>query len=155
MKLKQTYGLSELGILPTRSKGSGSLWMKLGTEGFEHRIADDVLWIRSATAMLGYLNAPSPFDDEGWFNTGDVVETDGEYVPALGRRSEIVNVGGEKVYPGEVESTLLAAGNARDVTVSGRPTPVMDRSSSPRFGDRVRGARGACRAVKRFLCKVP
>ncbi len=124
VKLKQTYGLSELGILPTRSKDSGSLWMKLGTDGFEHRVVGGVLWIRSATAMLGYLNAPSPFDDEGWFNTGDVVETDGEYVRVLGRRSEIINVGGEKVYPGEVESTLLAAGNIRDVTVSGRPNPV-------------------------------
>ncbi|MEM5426184.1 ANL family adenylate-forming protein [Paraburkholderia ferrariae] len=124
VKLKQTYGLSELGILPTQSKAAGSLWMKLGTDGFEHKIVDGVLWVRSATAMLGYLNASSPFDEQGWFNTQDVVETDGEYVRVLGRRSEIINVGGEKVYPGEVESTLLAAGNVRDVTVSGRPNPV-------------------------------
>ncbi|MXN75275.1 AMP-binding protein [Burkholderia sp. 4701] len=124
VKLKQTYGLSELGILPTQSKESGSLWMKLGTDGFEHKIVDGVLWVRSETAMLGYLNAPSPFDDEGWFNTQDVVETDGDYVRVLGRRSEIINVGGEKVYPSEVENTLLAAGNVRDVTVSGRPNPV-------------------------------
>ncbi|WP_321861669.1 fatty acid--CoA ligase family protein [Burkholderia cenocepacia] len=124
VKLKQTYGLSELGILPTQSKDSGSLWMKLGTDGFEHRIVDGVLWVRSETAMLGYLNAPSPFDDAGWFNTQDVVETDGDYVRVLGRRSEIINVGGEKVYPSEVENALLAAGNVRDVTVSGRPNPV-------------------------------
>ncbi|SDR62507.1 ANL family adenylate-forming protein [Paraburkholderia tuberum] len=124
VKLKQTYGLSELGILPTQSKDSGSLWMKLGTNGFEHKIVDGVLWVRSETAMLGYLNAPTPFDDDGWFNTQDVVETEGEYVRVLGRRSEIINVGGEKVYPSEVESTLLAAGNVRDVTVAGRPNPV-------------------------------
>lgn len=74
--------------------------------------------------MLGYLNAATPFDDDGWFNTQDVVETDGEYVRVLGRRSEIINVGGEKVHPSEVESTLLAAGNVRDVTVAGRPSPV-------------------------------
>jgi acyl-CoA synthetase (AMP-forming)/AMP-acid ligase II len=124
VRLKQTYGLSELGILPTQSKESGSLWMKLGADGFEHRVVDGVLHVRSETAMLGYLNAPSPFDDAGWFNTQDVVETDGDYVRVLGRRSEIINVGGEKVYPSEVENTLLAAGNVRDVTVSGRPNPV-------------------------------
>ena len=60
VQFKQTYGLSELGILPTRSRDSGSLWLKLGDAGFEHKIVDGVLWIRSPSAMLGYLNAPSP-----------------------------------------------------------------------------------------------
>lgn len=124
VKLKQTYGLSELGIMPTRSKSSDSLWMKLGSDGFEHKIVDGVLWIRSECAMLGYLNAAAPFDAEGWFNTQDIVETDGEYLKVLGRRSEIINVGGEKVYPNEVENTLLAAGNVRDVTVSAKASPI-------------------------------
>jgi acyl-CoA synthetase (AMP-forming)/AMP-acid ligase II len=124
VKLKQTYGLSELGIMPTQSKAPDSLWMKLGNDGFEHKIVDGVLWIRSASAMLGYLNAPSPFDADGWFNTQDIVETDGEYLRVLGRRSEIINVGGEKVYPNEVESTLLAAGNVRDVTVSAKANAI-------------------------------
>ena len=48
VRLKQTYGLSELGILPTRSRNSGSVWLKLGNAGFEHKIVDGVLWIRSA-----------------------------------------------------------------------------------------------------------
>lgn len=133
VKLKQTYGLSELGILPTQSKGPDSLWMKLGSDGFEHKIVDGVLWIRSDSAMLGYLNAPSPFDADGWFNTQDVVETDGEYLRVLGRRSEIINVGGEKVYPNEVESVLLAAGNVRDVTVSARPSPITGQVVTARI----------------------
>src|SRR5262245_18877496 len=92
-RLKQTYGLSEVGILPTQSRDSGSVWLKLG-KGFEHKIVDGVLWIKSASAMLGYLNAPSPFDADGWFNTKDLVETDGEYMRILGRKSELINVGG-------------------------------------------------------------
>jgi acyl-CoA synthetase (AMP-forming)/AMP-acid ligase II len=124
VRLKQTYGLSELGILPTLSKGSASLWMKIGDDGIEHKVVDGVLWIRAGTAMLGYLNAPSPFDSEGWFNTQDAVETDGEYLRILGRRSEIINVGGEKVYPIEVEDVLLEAGNVRDATASGWPSPI-------------------------------
>jgi acyl-CoA synthetase (AMP-forming)/AMP-acid ligase II len=74
--------------------------------------------------MLGYLNAPSPFDADGWLNTGDVVETKGEYLRIVGRASEAINIGGEKVYPAEVESVLLQMSNVRDVTVYGRRSPV-------------------------------
>lgn len=124
IRLKQTYGLSEVGILPTRSRSDDSLWMTLGSSGFEHKIIDNILWIRSDMAMLGYLNADAPFDDEGYFNTQDVVEVDGPYLRVLGRKSEIINVGGEKVYPNEVESTLLEAGNVAEAVVSGKPSPV-------------------------------
>jgi acyl-CoA synthetase (AMP-forming)/AMP-acid ligase II len=124
VRLKQTYGLSELGILPTRSRDSGSVWLELGQAGFEHKIVDGVLWIRSPSAMLGYLNAPEPFDADGWFNTQDLVETDGKYVRILGRKSELINVGGEKVHPTEIENVLLQFDNVKDVTVRGRPNPV-------------------------------
>jgi acyl-CoA synthetase (AMP-forming)/AMP-acid ligase II len=124
VRFKQTYGLSELGILPTQSRDSGSVWLKLGNAGFEHKIVDGVLWIRSPSAMLGYLNAPSPFDADGWFNTQDLVESDGEYIRILGRKSELINVGGEKVHPTEIENVLLQLDNIKDVTVRGQPNPI-------------------------------
>ncbi len=124
IRFKQTYGLSELGILPTQSRSSDSLWLKLGHSGFEHQVRDGVLWLRSETAMLGYLNAPSPFDADGWFNTQDLVEVDGEYLRIVGRKSEMINVGGEKVHPTEVENVLLQCPNIKDATVSGRANPV-------------------------------
>ncbi|MET9695829.1 long-chain fatty acid--CoA ligase [Streptomyces sp. NPDC006529] len=123
-RLKQTYGLSELGIMPTKSRDDGSLWVKLGGEGFSYRIEDGILWIRSDMAMLGYLNAPAPFDDNGFFNTQDAVETDGDYVRILGRKSELINVAGEKVYPSEVENVLLELDYVADAVVSGRPSHV-------------------------------
>lgn len=83
VRLKQTYGLSELGILPTRSKRDDTLWITLGTNGFQHKIVDNELWIKSDMAMLGYLNSPATFDDEGFFNTQDVVDVDGEYIRVL------------------------------------------------------------------------
>jgi acyl-coenzyme A synthetase/AMP-(fatty) acid ligase len=124
VRFKQTYGLSELGILPTRSRDSGSLWIELGNAGFEHKIVDGVLWIRSPSAMLGYLNAPSPFDPDGWFNTQDLVESEGEYIRILGRKSELINVGGEKVHPTEIENVVLQLDNVKDVTVRGQPNPI-------------------------------
>jgi acyl-CoA synthetase (AMP-forming)/AMP-acid ligase II len=117
--LQQTYGLSELGILRSKSRKDDSLWVKVGGEGFKTRVIDGVLWIKSRSAMLGYLNAPSPFDEEGWFNTRDVVEVDGDHIRILGRDSEIINVGGEKVFPTEVENHVLEIDNIKDVIVFG------------------------------------
>ena len=122
--LKQTYGLTELGVLPTRSRSPDSLWLKLGGMGCDVRVVDGVLWVRSATAMLGYLNAPSPFDEDGWYNTHDAVEVDGPYIRILGRTTELINVGGQKVYPSEVESTLLELDNICDATVRGEANAV-------------------------------
>ncbi len=96
----------------------------MGGEGYDTKIVDGTLWIRAQSAMLGYLNAPSPFDEEGWMNTGDMVEVDGDYIRILGRKSEIINVGGQKVYPAEVESCLLQMDNVKDAVVLGEKNPI-------------------------------
>jgi long-chain acyl-CoA synthetase len=124
VELLQTYGLSEVGILRSKSRDSSSLWVKVGGEDFQTKVVDGVLWIRARSAMLGYLNHPSPFDADGWFNTGDLVEVDGEWLRFLGRRSEVVNVGGQKVYPAEVESVLLEMPGVRDAMVVGERSPI-------------------------------
>lgn len=123
--LKQTYGLSELGILSTQSRDSSSKWMKIGGAGFDVQVRNGTLWIKSEQAMLGYLNAPSPFDADGWYDTGDQVEVDGEYFQILGRESEVINVAGEKVFPIEIESFLLTLDNVRDVVVREKRSPVV------------------------------
>jgi len=123
--LQQTYGLTELGILSSKSKSADSLWVKIGGEGFETKIVNSVLWIKANSAMLGYLNAPSPFDKEGWFNTGDMVESEGDYFRILGRQSEAINVGGEKVYPTEIENIIQMMEGVEDVTVKGEPNPIV------------------------------
>ena len=125
VRLLQTYGLSELGIMDTKSKSNDSLWVKLGGEGFETRVRDGMLEIKARSAMLGYLNAPSPFTDDGWFKTMDAVEQDGEFFKILGRKSEIINIGGEKVYPAEVESFFLEMPGVIDIAVKGEPNPIM------------------------------
>lgn len=122
--LQQTYGLSELGILQSKSKEPDSLWVKIGGEGFETRVVDGILHIKARSSMLGYLNAPSPFTDDGWFNTNDVVEVDGDYLRILGRKSEIINVGGEKVYPVEVENVIQELDAVGEVTVYGEKNAI-------------------------------
>jgi acyl-coenzyme A synthetase/AMP-(fatty) acid ligase len=124
-RLLQTYGLTELGILRSQSKESNSLWLRIGGEGYEWKVVNGRLWIRARSAMLGYLNAPSPFDAGGFFDTGDLVEVDGEWVRFLGRDSDVINVGGNKVHPAEVESALLQMDNVADVVVRGETHPLV------------------------------
>lgn len=131
--LQQTYGLSEVGILRSKSERPDSLWVRVGGEGYETKMEDGTLWIKAHCAMLGYLNAPSPFDAEGWLNTGDLVEVKGEYIRFLGRATEIINVGGQKVHPAEVENVLMEIPNVRDVTVSSAPNAITGNIVVARF----------------------
>jgi long-chain acyl-CoA synthetase len=119
VRFHQTYGTSELCLTRTQSRSSDSLWLKLGGDGFEYRVIDGLLHIRSEFAMLGYLNAPNPIGSDGWMATGDRVEQDGEWIRFLGRDSDVINVGGEKVTPLEIESVLIGAENILDVRVYG------------------------------------
>lgn len=125
VELQQTYGLSELGVLRSQSRDDGSLWVRIGGKGFETKVVDGILWIRSEFAMLGYLNAPSMFDADGWFNTQDRVEADGEYFRILGRITDLINIGGQKVYPAEIEDVILALSNVEDVVVYGEPHAIL------------------------------
>jgi long-chain acyl-CoA synthetase len=131
-KLINKYGTTEMGSPQTRSREDGSLWVKIDSEGFETKVVDGVLWIRAQSAMMGYLNAPSPFTEGGWFQTGDAVEVDGEHIRILGRKSEIINVGGEKVYPVEVENVIQSMDGVVAASVSGEQHPITGQLVSAR-----------------------
>ena len=127
VELRQTYGLIELGVLRAKSMSSDSLWVKVGGDGYDLRVVDGILQIKADSAMLGYLNAPSPFTEDGYFITGDRVELNGEYMRFLGRDSELINVGGQKVFPAEVEAVLLACELVAEAVVYGQPNPITGK----------------------------
>lgn len=105
--IRQTYGMSELGILRVRTRCRDELWIQVGGEGVESKIVDNELYLRAQNRMEGYLNAPSPFDDEGWYATKDIIECDEDWIRIVGRRDTLINVGGLKVLPSEVEHAAL------------------------------------------------
>lgn len=154
IELKQTYGLSEIGIMRSRSKNSDSLWLKIGGEDYQTKTVDGILYIKAKTAMLGYLNHPSPFDEEGWFNTQDKVQVDGELVKILDRETDIINVGGQKVYPAEVESVLLGIDNIAEVSVFGRPNPIMGYVVAARVNLKGEEPLSTLKKRIRTYCKV-
>ena len=119
VELRQTYGMIELGVLRAKTRSSDSLWVKVGGAGYDLRVVDSILQIKAESAMLGYINAPSPFTDDGYLITGDLVEQDGDWLRILGRQSDLINVGEQKVYPSEVEATILDHEAVQDIVVYG------------------------------------
>ena len=121
---RQTFGMSELGILRVKSKSRDSLFMKIGGEGVEWKIQEDLLLIKSSTRMLGYLNAESPFDENGWYQTNDRVVQDDEYIKVVGRNNDIVNVGGLKFLLTEVERVAYQHPDIALVKAVARTNPI-------------------------------
>lgn len=109
VKFLQTFGTSETGIAQTISNYSKGTFLKIEDPNLEYKIINNELLLRSKTQILGYLNAPMDrFSNDGWFSTGDLVETNSDgFIKIIGRNQDVINVGGEKVLPGEVETVLL------------------------------------------------
>lgn len=126
VKFLQTFGTSETGISQMSSKSSTSTFMKFEDLNTETKIIDGELYIRSKTQILGYLNSTMErFTDDGWFRTGDMVEeSEDGFIKIVGRNSEIINVGGEKVLPSEIESVLYQFSKIKDCIVYGEPNPI-------------------------------
>ncbi len=121
---RQTYGMSELGVVRVKSLARNSLFMKIGGEGIETRVIDNVLEIRSETRMLGYLNSDSPFDKEGWYNTKDIVEEQNGFYKITGRVNEVINVGGLKFLASEVERIALQFEGVEFAKAEGKSNPI-------------------------------
>lgn len=129
-KLLQTFGTSETGIAQTSSRSSGSLEMKFDDQNLEYKIVNNELWLKSKTQVMGYLNSSmESFTEDGWFKTGDLVEElDDGYLKVKGRAKEVINVGGEKVLPAEVESIVLEVDGVSDCTVYGLKNAITGQA---------------------------
>lgn len=122
---RQTYGMSELGILRIKSYARDSLFMKVGGEGVNTKIVNNILYIKAKNRMLGYLNAESPFDKDDWYCTKDIVEVnENNFLRIIGRDTDVINVGGIKFMPSEVELLCLKFPNIKHIKVYGKNNPI-------------------------------
>ncbi|MEU3404188.1 fatty acid--CoA ligase family protein [Streptomyces sp. NPDC006670] len=130
VRLLQTFGTSETGIAATTSESSTSTYFKISDDGVEYRVVDGELQLRSRTQFLGYLNyEDDSLTEDRWFRTGDLVEeaADG-FLRIKGRAKEVINVGGEKLLPLELESVLMGSPLVEDCVVYGRPNAITGQS---------------------------
>ncbi len=92
------------------------------------------LWTRNPGLARGYYKAPdltaAKFDREGWLHTGDLVRRDEQgYYYILGRLDDMINVGGENMYPKEVEDLLVLHPAVREAYVV--PVPHAVKGEAP------------------------
>ncbi len=98
-----------------------------GARGVDMKVEDGTLRIRSQRIAGGYLGA-APADlsgQDGYVDTGDLVELQGGRYYFRGRKGGVINVGGLKVYPEEVESVLNADPRVRMSLVRARRNAIM------------------------------
>jgi len=92
----------------------------------EIRIEDGSLRLRSTRAASGYLNpgAEALAGDDGFVDTGDMVERRGDRYHFVGRRNGVINVGGLKVHPEEIEAVINRHPAVRMSRVRSRRNPI-------------------------------
>jgi acyl-coenzyme A synthetase/AMP-(fatty) acid ligase len=124
------YASTEAGALfSVRDKRAGFPveWLSRPIEDVELRIRDGVLEVRSPRMMLRYgaQTAAAPVvDADGWISTQDRVAVKADRVEFLGRMDSMINVGGAKVSPEQVEAALLAVPGVVDARVYGAKNPI-------------------------------
>lgn len=123
--IRQTYGMSELGIFKVITKQKDDLWIKIVGDGIETKIEKNVLKIKSDIRMIGYLNEEDPFDKDGWYDTGDIVEQDDNWIKIVGRSKQIISTGGLKILPSEIENFILEIDGVKGAKVEGVDNPIL------------------------------
>ena len=100
--------------------------MLTGASGVELKVVDATLRVRSRRTAQCYLgeNPPVLKDPEGFVDTGDVLELRDDRYHFQGRRDGVINVGGLKVHPEEVEAVLNRHPQVRLSLVKTKKNPI-------------------------------
>lgn len=139
----ETYGMTEAGSqitanpLPEEGRRPGSVGLPWG---IQVRVVNrQGVSLPSGVRGLVEIRGPSVLDPswgpnawawpsfhDGWYRTGDLGRLDEDgYLYLVGRSRDVINRGGEKIFPREVEEWLLASPDVAEAVVLGRPHPVL------------------------------
>ena len=167
--LRAAFPGAEIGHAFASTEAGLAFDVRDGLEGFpaEHvdrpgatpelRVVNGTLRVRSPRTATRYLGSGANLTDrEGFVDTGDMVERRGARYYFLGRREGVINVGGQKVHPEEVEAVLNRHPGVRVSRVWGRPSPITGalvaadivlRDPAGDFEALCENLRQACRAA--------
>ncbi|HVX20001.1 MAG TPA: AMP-binding protein [Acidimicrobiales bacterium] len=128
----ETYGMTEAGSQITANplhgpRKPGSVGMPVGVD---LRVVGDRVQIRGPGVITAYAGHgyEDRVDPDGWLDTGDLGHLDDDgYLFLVGRADDVINRGGEKILPREVEDVILADPDVRAVVVVGWDHQVLGR----------------------------
>ena len=133
--LKQQFPGAALGHAYASTEAGVGFEVTDGLEGFpaefvgregpvEMRVVDGSLQLRSPRTAGDYVGGSEALKNDGWVDTGDMVVQRGSRYYFAGRRGGIINVGGLKINPEEVEAVINRHPGVALSRVSGRRNPV-------------------------------
>jgi long-chain acyl-CoA synthetase len=165
----EAWGLTEVSCVGTTAPYSATRIGScgIGMDDAEIKVVDEhgntlpsgergELCIRGTCVTNGYLNKPQAtkeaFDAEGWFHSGDVAYMDEDgFAYIVDRKKDMINVGGEKVFPSEVEDMLLVHPKIKDLVVVGIPADI--KGEAPKAFIQLREGETATEEEIREFCK--
>lgn len=129
-RIVHIYATTELGrcfsVTDGRAGFPSRFLNTVSNDGVELRIGEGELQVRSANAMGGYDPLSGIANQRSdWFATGDLVRCEGDRCYFVGRKSDIINVGGNKVSPQEVEQVLRSVPGVADVRVYAKASSMV------------------------------
>ena len=122
VRLTHIYASTELGVCVSVSDGLAGFpleWLDNGNKSTQVQIRNGELWINRRNLSASFVTSP-----DGWATTGDIVEVRGGRVHIKGRRTDVLNVGGAKVLPTDVEERLAEVPGVIGARVVGRQNSI-------------------------------
>lgn len=128
-KISHIYASTEAGVgfsVQDGLMGFPEEYLELTSKlGVELKVRDNILWIKSDGSASDILSGNLIIDENGFINTGDIVEIKDNRVFFVGRDSGTINVGGNKVIPEEVETVLNDCPEVLQAKVFGKKNSVL------------------------------
>jgi len=128
-RIAHAFASTEAGVAFDVSDGLAGFpasFVEQGGTGVQMKVEDGSLRIRSARIADRYAGQPEGkiVDSNGFVDTGDMLERRGDRYYFVGRRDGVINVGGLKVHPEEVESIINRHPDVRISLVHTRKNPI-------------------------------
>ncbi len=126
--ISHAYASTEAGVgfeVSDGFAGFPAAYVREVRNGVEMKIEDGSLRIRSPRTASRYVGSNGPLmDQDGFVDTGDIVELHGDRYMFAGRRGGIINVGGLKVHPEEIEAVINRHPRVRMSLVRPKRSPI-------------------------------
>ena len=135
-RIAHAYASTEAGVVFAVDDGRAGFpasWLD-GDGVVQMRVVDGSLRVRSDRCAPGFLgaNAPALTDEDGFVDTGDIVDRRGDRLYFVGRRGGVIKVGGVKVHPGSPGGGRSGAQHARGR--AGKPSLLAQEPDHGRAG---------------------
>jgi len=135
----------------------GTLIKAVNPETGEEVPFDEIgeMMVRGPHVLKGYWENPDEterqLEEDGWLHTGDLISINPEgFIRIYGRTKDLINRGGLKIYPTEIESLILQHPKVSQVCLVGTPNPVLGENLCacviPREGEKI-----SLKEIREFL----